>query len=69
MEIRSGLPKWKKDASEFEVGVNFSEGRGAQSSIPKPIWDRLGHPETIKFVLRGKRIEVEPGSSSSEHSS
>ena len=69
MEIRSGMPKWKKDASEFEVGVNFSEGRGAQSSIPKPIWDRLGHPETIKFVLRGKRIEIEPGSSSSEHSS
>ena len=69
MEIRSGMPKWKKDASELEVGVNFREGRGAQSSIPKPIWDRLGHPETIKFVLRGKRIEVEPGSSSSEHSS
>lgn len=55
------MPKWKKDATEFEVGVSYNEVRGAQSSIPKPIWDTLGHPETIKFILKGKRIELEPG--------
>jgi hypothetical protein len=55
------MPKWKKDATEFEVGVSFNEVRGAQSSIPKPIWDILGNPDTIKFVLKGKKIEVEPG--------
>jgi hypothetical protein len=43
------VPKWKKDATEFEVGVNYSELRGAQSSIPKPIVDALGRPKTVKF--------------------
>jgi hypothetical protein len=55
------MPKWKKDAKEFEVGVSFNEVRGAQSSIPKPVWDILGNPDTIKFVLKGKKIEVEAG--------
>jgi hypothetical protein len=55
------MPKWKKDATEFEVGVSYNDVRGAQSSIPKPIWDILGHPETIKFVLKGKKVEVEAG--------
>ena len=55
------MPKWKKDATEFEVGVSFNEVRGAQSSIPKPIWDVLGHPDTIKFVMKGKKIEIEAG--------
>jgi hypothetical protein len=55
------MPKWKKDATEFEVGVSFNKVRGAQSSIPKPIWDILGHPDTIKFVMKRKRIELEAG--------
>ncbi len=55
------MPKWKKDATEFEVGVSHNDIRGAQSSIPKPIWDILGHPDKIKFVLKGKKVEVEAG--------
>ena len=58
------MPKWKKDAKEFEVGVSYNDVRGAQSSIPKPIWDILGNPETIKFVLKGKKVEVEAGGKS-----
>jgi hypothetical protein len=53
------MPKWKKDATEFEVGVNYNEVRGAQSSIPKPIIDTLGHPDKIKFVVKGKHVELE----------
>jgi hypothetical protein len=45
------MPKWKKDAKEFTVGVNYSDGRGYQSSIPIPVIDRLGKPNTIKFVI------------------
>lgn len=60
------MPKWKKDASEFEVGVNYSEGRGAQSSIPKPIYDALGQPESIKFVVKGKKIEIQAGGAESD---
>ncbi|HEV2119429.1 MAG TPA: hypothetical protein VGS11_04915 [Candidatus Bathyarchaeia archaeon] len=53
------MPKWKKDATEFTVGVNYDEKRGAQSSIPKPVIDVLEKPERITFKLKGRRIEVE----------
>jgi hypothetical protein len=53
------MPKWKKDATEFKVGVNYNEVRGAQSSIPKPVVDVLGHPNVIKFVVKGKKVELE----------
>lgn len=46
------MPKWKKDAKEFEVGVNYAENRGYSSSIPKPIIEMLGNPESIKFVVK-----------------
>ena len=45
------MPKWKKDTKEFEVGVNYVATRGASSSIPKPIIEMLGNPQSIKFVL------------------
>jgi hypothetical protein len=43
--------RWKKDAKEFVVGVNFVENRGYSSSIPKPIIEKLGDPNMIKFVV------------------
>jgi hypothetical protein len=52
------MGKWKKGANEFEVGVNYHQVRGAQSSIPKPVIDALGRPKSIKFVIEGKKIEV-----------
>ena len=58
------MPKWKKDATEFEVGVNYNEVRGAQSSIPKPVIEVLGNPDTIKFVMNGKKVELEAGATS-----
>jgi hypothetical protein len=54
------LPKWKKDAKEFTVSVNFNEARGYQSSIPKPIIDVLGDPRKVKFVIDGKNIRIVP---------
>ena len=45
------MPKWKKDTKEFEVGVNYVENRGASSSIPKPVIEMLGNPQSIKFVV------------------
>jgi hypothetical protein len=60
------MPTWKKDAKEFEVGVNYVETRGFSSSIPKPIMNLLGNPKRIKFVINddNKTIEVKSG----EHS-
>ena len=55
------MPKWKKDAKEFTVSVNFNESRGYQSSIPKPIIDALGDPDKVTFVIDGKNIKLEQG--------
>jgi hypothetical protein len=52
------MPKWKKDATEFTVSVNFNKDRGYQSSIPKPIIDELGEPDKITFVIDGKNIRI-----------
>jgi len=54
------MPKWKKDAKEFTVSVNFNEDRGYQSSIPKPIMDTLGDPGKVKFVINGKSVRILP---------
>jgi len=53
------LPKWKKDASEFEVSVTYHPHRGYQSYLPKPVMEALGKPDAVKFVMKGKKIEVE----------
>lgn len=55
------MPKWKKNATEFIVGVNYHKTRGYQSSLPKPVMEILGEPSTIKFVVKGKKIEVLAG--------
>ncbi len=56
------MPKWKKDAKEFEVGVNYVETRGYSSSIPKPIMELLDVPKRIKFIVQDDNtIVIEPG--------
>lgn len=57
------MGKWKKDAKEFVVGVNYVEDRGYSSSIPKPIMDKLGKPDSIKFVINNdnKTVQVVSG--------
>jgi len=52
------MPKWKKDAKEFTVGVNYNEIRGYQSSIPKPIMEALGDPKNITFVINGNNVRI-----------
>lgn len=52
------MPKWKKDATEFIVSVN-DDGNGSNiCRIPKPIIEKLGQPEKIKFVIDGKKITI-----------
>lgn len=52
------MPKWKKDETEFPVTVSRHETRGFQAYIPKPIMDILDNPEAIKFIVKGKKVEV-----------
>lgn len=54
------MPKWKKDETEFPVTVSHHETRGYQAYIPKPLMDFLGNPDSIKFIIKGKKVHVEP---------
>lgn len=52
------MPKWKKDAKEFTVGVSYHEVRGYSATIPKPVMEHLSKPERITFTLRREKVEV-----------
>ena len=52
------MPKWKKDAKEFTVSVNYNDSRGYQSSIPKPIIEALGDPKSITFTISGNTVKI-----------
>ena len=55
--------RWQSDATEFTVGVNYVEGRGYQSTIPKPVADLLGLKDSITFKVSGGNVMVVPGRS------
>ena len=63
------MPKWKKDAKEFTVSVNYNQARGYQSSIPKPVIEVLGTPRMITFVIDGANVSIETTSKSSNNTS
>lgn len=52
------MPKWRKDAKEFTVIVNYSGGRGYQSSIPIPVINKLGKPNKIKFIIDEDSVQL-----------
>lgn len=52
------VPKWKKDATEFKVSVNYHPTRGILVFLPKPIAELLGNPKSITFVVKGKHVQV-----------
>jgi len=52
------MPKWKADAKEFTVRVDFHETRGYQLNAPRPVMEHLGRPERVTFVIRREKVEV-----------
>lgn len=54
------VPKWSKDAKEFEVNVHYNDEKGTQVRIPKPILEKMHRPEKVKFVIKGKTIRIIP---------
>lgn len=55
------LTKWKKDETEFTVGINYNSKRGTQTYIPKPIIDYLREPQSLKFSLKSGKVIVTSG--------
>ena len=54
------MTRWKKDETEFTVRVSYDTSRGSLIYMPKPLLERIGLPESVRFVVRGSRIEVGP---------
>ncbi|MDG6986040.1 MAG: hypothetical protein JRM73_04760 [Nitrososphaerota archaeon] len=54
------MPKWKKDATEFTVGINYHPTRGAACSVPKPVVEVLGKPSKVTYIVKGKKVELKP---------
>lgn len=52
------MARWKADAREFTVSVNFHRTRGYQLNVPRPVMECLAKPARITFVIRGTRVEV-----------
>lgn len=53
------MAPWRKNATEFTVSIVRNPQRHTNYSyIPKPVLERLGNPDGLKFVFRGKDILV-----------
>ena len=61
------MPKWRKDAKEFTVSVNYNETRGYQTSIPKPVAEILGKPKAVTYIVKGGKVMVETRTESKSH--
>ena len=53
------MTRWKKDTTEFLVKLSFDGRNSTSCRVPKPILEFLGNPNSLKFTIRGKHIEVE----------
>ena len=55
------MPRWKKGETEFPVAVNYNEARAYQTTIPKPVVEMLEITTKAKFVIKGKRVDLQSG--------
>jgi len=55
------LTRWKKDEKAFEVKLTDDYRGSIYCRVPKPIIEKLGNPEKIKFEIQRKKITVEAG--------
>ena len=54
------MARWRKDETEFEVGVYYNEEKGSSIKIPKPILEKMDHPDKLKFIINGRNVTVVP---------
>lgn len=53
------MTRWKKDETVFPVKLSDDGRHSTICRVPKPIIDFLNSPQSIQFVIRGKKIMVE----------
>jgi hypothetical protein len=54
----ANMPKWKKDATEFTVSLNFHKTRGYQATIPRPVVEKLADRSKLTFRIKGERVTI-----------
>ncbi|MBM3910918.1 MAG: hypothetical protein FJ356_04655 [Thaumarchaeota archaeon] len=52
------LTRWKKDAKEFGVRITEDNSGSLLCRIPKPVFEFLGAPDGLKFMIKGKNIVI-----------
>jgi len=52
------VTKWKKDAKEFEMKLSKDGSGSIICRVPKPVFEMLGNPKSIRFEILGKKILV-----------
>ena len=55
------MGRWKKDATEFRVGLFYDERRGCMMTMPKPLLDKMGRPGSVVFSVKKGKIVMEAG--------
>ncbi len=53
------MTRWKKDETVFPVKLSDDGRHSTICRVPKPIIDVLNDPESIQFVIRGRKVAVE----------
>lgn len=56
------MTRWKKDAREFSVSLSNDGADSFVCRVPKPILEMLNNPHKIKFMITGKKIEIQADS-------
>ncbi len=49
---------WRKGAKKFKVSVIDRKEKGIQVHFPRPLYEFLGKPSDITFVIEGKKVIV-----------
>ena len=55
------MTRWKKDETEFTVGLFVDKSRGSMCVIPKPIVDLFNEPGSLTFKIKNDKVSVGAG--------
>ena len=55
------MTRWKKDETDFPVKLSDDGRHSVICRIPKPILQFLNNPDSIRFVMEGKKIMIKVG--------
>ena len=58
MTFHCSMTRWKKDATEFVVKLSNDGSNSMSCRVPKPILEKLDHPDNLKFSIKKNMILI-----------